>query len=96
MGILNLTPDSFYDGGKYQSVKLAIDRCYEMLKQGADIIDIGAASSRPGSKMVTVKDELNRLIPILKILVKEFNSSIFSIDTFRSLIAKASLMKVLQ
>ena len=91
MGILNLTPDSFYDGGKYQSAKLAIKRCGEMLNQGADIIDIGAASSRPGSKMVSEKDELNRLIPILKILVKEFNSAIFSVDTFRSLIAKASL-----
>ena len=91
MGILNLTPDSFYDGGKYQSLKLAIKRCGEMLNEGADIIDIGAASSRPGSKMVTVIDELNRLIPILKILVKEFNSSIFSIDTYRSKVAKACL-----
>ena len=91
MGILNLTPDSFYDGGKYQSVKLAIDRCYEMLKQGADIIDIGAASSRPGSKIISEKEELRRLSTILKTLVKEFNSAIFSVDTFRSLIAKASL-----
>ena len=91
MGILNLTPDSFYDGGKYQSVKSATKRCYEMLDQGADIIDIGAASSRPGSKMISEKDELNRLIPILKNLVKEFNSVIISVDTFRSHIAKVSL-----
>ena len=91
MGILNLTPDSFYDGGKYQSLKLAIERCGEMLNEGADIIDIGAASSRPGSKMVTVNDELNSLIPILKILIKEVNSSIFSIDTYRSKVAKACL-----
>ena len=81
----------FYDGGKYQSVKLATKRCYEMLKQGADIIDIGAASSKPGSKIISEKEELRRLIPILKTLVKEFNSTIFSIDTFRSQIAKASL-----
>lgn len=91
MGILNLTPDSFYDGGKYESVKSAAKRCYEMLDQGADIIDIGAASSRPGSKTISEKEELNRLIPILKFLVKEFNSAIFSVDTFRSPVAKASL-----
>ncbi len=91
MGILNLTPDSFYDGGKYKSVKSAAKRCNEMLDQGADIIDIGAVSSRPGSKMISEKEELNRLIPILKFLVKEFNSVIFSVDTFRSPVAKASL-----
>ena len=91
MGILNLAPDSFYDGGKYQSIKLATKRCSEMLNQGADIIDIGAASSRPGAKIISEKEELNRLIPILKVLVKTFDSSIFSVDTFRSKIAKASL-----
>tara|TARA_B100000925_G_scaffold118231_1_gene87750 strand:- start:1967 stop:2788 length:822 start_codon:yes stop_codon:yes gene_type:complete len=91
MGILNLTPDSFYDGGRYQSIKLAVKRCEEMLNQGADIIDIGAASSRPGSRIISEKEELNRLIPILKILIKEFDSVIFSIDTFRSNVAMASL-----
>ena len=91
MGILNLTPDSFYDGGKYQSIKLAINKCNQMLSQGADIIDIGAVSSRPGSKIISEKDEFNRLIPILKVLVKEFNEAIFSVDTYRSQIAKASL-----
>ncbi len=91
MGILNLTPDSFYDGGKFQSAKLAVNRCAEMLSQGADIIDVGAVSSRPGSIEISEKEEFSRLIPILKILVKEFNSTIFSIDTFRSQIAKASL-----
>ncbi len=91
MGILNLTPDSFYDGGKYQSVRLALKRCEEMLNQGADIIDIGAASSRPGSKIINEKEELKRLIPILKVLIKEFDSVIFSVDTFRSRVANASL-----
>ncbi len=91
MGILNLTPDSFYDGGKYQSIRLALKRCEEMLNQGADIIDIGAASSRPGSKIISEKEELNRLIPILKFLIKEFDSVIFSVDTFRSRVASASL-----
>jgi dihydropteroate synthase len=91
MGILNLAPDSFYDGGKYKSVKLATQRCCEMLAQGADIIDIGAASSRPGAQIISEKEELNRLIPILKVLVKEFDSAVFSVDTFRSGIAKASL-----
>ncbi len=91
MGILNLTPDSFYDGGKYQSIKLAIKRCDNMLSQGADIIDIGAVSSRPESKIISEKEEFNRLIPILTVLVKEFNSAIFSVDTYRSQIAKASI-----
>jgi len=91
MGILNLTPDSFYDGGKYQSLKSATERCSEMLKQGADIIDIGAASSRPGAKIISVNEEYERLIPILKVLLKEFDSAIFSVDTFRAEIAKASL-----
>ena len=91
MGILNLAPDSFYDGGKYQSIKLATKRCSEMLNQGADIIDIGAASSRPGAQIISEKEELNRLIPILKVLLKKFDSAIFSVDTFRSIIAKACL-----
>ena len=91
MGILNLTPDSFYDGGKFQSIKLATKRCDEMLSQGADIIDIGAVSSRPGSNIISEKEEFDRLIPVLKTLVKEFNSAIFSIDTYRSQIAKASI-----
>jgi len=91
MGILNLAPDSFFDGGKYQSIELATKRCSEMLTQGADIIDVGAASSRPGAQIISEKEEFNRLIPILKVLVKKFDSAIFSVDTFRSQIAKASL-----
>ena len=71
MGILNLTPDSFYDGGKYQSIKLAMKRCDEMLSQGADIIDIGAVSSRPGSNIISEKEEFDRLIPVLRTLVKK-------------------------
>ena len=71
MGILNLAPDSFFDGGKYQSIELATKRCSEMLTQGADIIDIGAASSKPGAKIISEKEEFNRLIPILKVLVKK-------------------------
>ena len=58
MGILNLAPDSFYDGGKYKSVKSATQRCSEMLTQGADIIDIGAASSRPGAQIISEKEEV--------------------------------------
>ncbi len=91
MGILNLTPDSFYDGGKYQSIKLAMKRCDEMLSQGADIIDIGAVSSRPGSNIISEKEEFDRLIPVLRTLVKKFNSAIFSVDTYRSQIAQASI-----
>lgn len=88
MGVLNLTPDSFYDGGKFHQEKDRATRVYKMLKDGADIIDIGAVSSRPGAKIISVEEELNRIIWPLQRLVKEFPDAIFSIDTFRSEIAR--------
>lgn len=91
MGILNLTPDSFYDGGKNNSISGSLTQCELMLKQGADIIDIGAFSSRPGAELPKYEEERKRLIPILKQLVKSFNETIFSIDTFRSEIAKEAV-----
>lgn len=88
MGILNITPDSFFDGGKFIEEKQITRQVKKMLQEGASIIDIGAVSSRPGSKPVSSKEESRRLLPFLKTLVKEFPHAIFSVDTFRSEIAQ--------
>jgi len=82
MGILNLTTDSFFDGGKYINEKQIISKCKSMLDEGATIIDIGAQSSRPGSTQISAKDELKKLLPIIKLLKNNFPSIIISIDTF--------------
>lgn len=91
MGIINITPDSFYDGGALNSMKKIIDQAEQMLLEGADILDIGAFSSRPGANLVSEKEELDRLIPALKELTKEFPNSVISVDTFRSNIAKQAI-----
>ena len=88
MGILNITPDSFYDGGKYTSVETAINQVHKMLNDGADIIDVGAISSRPGADLLNFEEEKKRLEPIFTELSKEFKTAIFSLDTFRSDIAE--------
>ena len=91
MGIVNLTPDSFFDGGKLNSIKDILDQCKLMLSEGADILDLGAFSSRPGAEMVSEEEELKRLIPALKAIKKEFPKAILSIDTYRSEVAKQSV-----
>ncbi len=91
MGILNITPDSFFDGGKYKSDKKIIKQTKKMLKQGATFIDIGAYSSKPNAKHISQTEELNRILPVVKLLIKEFPSILISIDTFRSQVAKACL-----
>ncbi len=91
MGILNVTPDSFFDGGKYNSAKAIIKQTKKMLQQGATFIDIGAYSSRPNAKHISKKEELNRILPVIQLLVKEFPDILISIDTFRSEIAAASI-----
>lgn len=92
LGVLNLTPDSFYDGGKFDSKKEALNQCEKMLDQGADFIDLGAYSSRPGAPYVSEKEEIKRLMPILEQLLKKFPKALFSIDTFRASVARESLM----
>ena len=72
MGILNLTPDSFYDGGKYQEQTDVLKRVEAMLSEGADFIDVGAYSSRPGAKHVSLDEERSRLMPALAVITKEF------------------------
>lgn len=88
MGVLNLTPDSFYDGGKFQQEKLILKQTALMLNEGADIIDLGAVSTRPGAEMIDEKEELKRIMRPLQLLVKEFSEAIFSIDTYRSNVAR--------
>jgi dihydropteroate synthase len=91
MGILNVTPDSFSDGGKYNSVDAALQHCEEMLEQGADIIDIGGCSTRPNNAIATEQEEMNRVIPVLKAINLHFPEVEISIDTFRKNVAKACM-----
>lgn len=88
MGVLNITPDSFYDGGRYKSDVSIVSQAEIMLKSGATFIDIGANSSRPGAKHVSEDEELNRILPIIEMVLKEFPGTLISIDTFRSEVAK--------
>ncbi len=92
MGILNITPDSFFDGGKYSSEKEIIKHVEKMLLEDATFIDIGAYSSRPGAKPISEKEELERISPIIKVLVKTFPEIIISIDTFRSEVARQCVL----
>ena len=90
MGILNITPDSFSDGGRYLDTDRAIGRAEVIEAEGADLIDLGAESTRPGSKPITPKEELKRLIPVLKIIRKKLKIPI-SVDTYKSEVAKIVL-----
>jgi dihydropteroate synthase len=92
MGVLNLTPDSFYDGGKYHQEKFRAARVEQMIKEGADIIDIGAVSTRPGAREVSLEDEMNRLIWPLQRLVNRFPDVLFSVDTWRSEVARECIL----
>ncbi len=91
MGILNITPDSFSDGGLYLDPEDAVSRVSEQLDQGADIIDIGAQSTRPGANLIEPEEELNRLIPVLKTIRNLFPDILISIDTFHSKVAHKAL-----
>ena len=91
MGILNLTEDSFYDGGKYNNLKKCLSHCEKMIKEGAQFIDIGVHSSKPGSDIIDPKHEKKLLLPYLEEILKEFNEVYFSIDTYNSEIAKISI-----
>jgi dihydropteroate synthase len=91
MGILNTTPDSFYDGGKFNSIQHALHQTEKMLNDGALIIDIGGYSSRPGAETVDIEEELNRVIPVIEKIHKNFPNAILSIDTFRAKVAKNAI-----
>lgn len=91
MGILNLTPDSFFDGGKYTEVAAAINHAAILLGEGADILDLGAYSTRSGAEAIDPAREIQRLVPVIKGISKEFPEAILSIDTFRSEVAKEAI-----
>jgi len=90
MGVLNVTPDSFYDGGKYNSLDAALFQIEKMVNEGADIIDIGGESTRPFSEKVNVKEELERVMPIISKAIQRFDVPL-SIDTYKSEVAQAAL-----
>jgi dihydropteroate synthase len=88
MGVLNVTPDSFYDGGKYGEEKTLLLRVEKMIEEGVDILDLGGMSTRPGAKMVTGDEEVQRVLPSLKRIKKAYPDLPVSIDTFRSEVAE--------
>ena len=91
MGILNLTPNSFFDGGKYNEESSILKQVEKMLFEGATFIDVGAYSSKPSAEFVSEKEEINRLLPVLKIILKEFPQMLVSVDTFRSNVARNAI-----
>ena len=90
MGIINLTPDSFYDGGKYQSSKKILKSIDQMISDGVRIVDLGAASSKPGAEEISEKEEMKRLLPVLKLVRNTYPNLFVSVDTYRSGVALAS------
>lgn len=90
MGILNVTPDSFYEGSRINSVDAALQQAEKMISEGVKILDIGGHSTRPGAEPVSEKEEINRVVPIIQALNKQFPTLIISIDTYRLSVAKAA------
>jgi len=91
MGIINITPDSFYEDSRRQGIESAIEKAGEMLKEGADFLDLGAYSSRPGADDISIQEETDRLLPVVEAIKKNFPQAILSIDTFRSNVAEAAV-----
>lgn len=91
MGILNITPNSFFDGGQHNSMQNAVTQTKKMLDDGADIIDIGGYSSQPNADFVTEEMEIDRLIPVIEVMVKTFPDIIISVDTFRAAVAEKAI-----
>lgn len=91
MGILNTTPDSFYDGGRYDALEQAVTRGKQLWEEGARLIDVGGASSRPGAQEVSVEEELRRVIPVIRALQEALPEAILSVDTWRAEVAVAAV-----
>ena len=91
MGILNVTPDSFFDGGRFTDKKLALGHASQMLEEGADFIDVGGVSTRPGASYLTEEEESSRVLPVISLLAKSLPDTILSADTFRSSTARRAV-----
>jgi len=91
MGIINVTPDSFYDGGKTTHPTSILQQTEKMLSEGATFLDIGGYSSRPGASNISEQEEISRVIPAIKKIIEKFPKAIISIDTFRSSVAKRAI-----
>jgi dihydropteroate synthase len=91
MGILNVTPNSFFDGGKHANEKAILTQVEKMLLEGATFVDIGGYSSKPSAEFVSEEEELHRLVPVIKDVVNEFPDVIISVDTFRSKVAQEAI-----
>jgi len=91
MGILNVTPDSFYDGLKYIDEASILKQAEKMISEGADFIDVGGYSTRPGAEEISEEEELNRVLPVITIIAKNFPDTIISVDTFRSGVARQAI-----
>ncbi|QEE49936.1 dihydropteroate synthase [Flavobacterium alkalisoli] len=91
MGILNCTPDSFFDGGKYKAETEFIKQAERILTEGADFIDVGAYSTKPNADFVSEEEELARMVPAVELILKHFPEAIISADTFRAAVAKAAI-----
>ena len=90
MGILNITPDSFSDGGKYNELDKALFHVEEMIKQGMDIVDVGGESTRPGYTMVSEQEEIDRVVPVIEKIKSQFDIPV-SLDTYKSEVARAGI-----
>lgn len=90
MGILNVTPDSFSDGGCYDKPEAALARAEKMIEEGADIIDVGGESTRPGYRMISDEEEIERVVPVIRAIKKRFDIPV-SLDTYKSKVARAGL-----
>lgn len=91
MGILNVTPDSFSDGGKFQQLDAALKHTEEMIREGADLIDVGGESTRPGHTLISDEEEIERTAPVLEAIKREFDIPV-SLDTYKSKVAKAGIL----
>src|SRR5210317_1397640 len=91
MAIMNLTPDSFYDGGKLKNHDQLLSRVQQFIDEGASIIDLGGYSTRPGADDISVEEEISRVIPVVRLIREHFKAIPLSVDTFRSQVARAAL-----
>lgn len=91
MGIINVTPDSFYEGSRQQACTSVLEQATKMMNDGADIIDVGGQSTRPGSKRISVKEELQRVLPAIETIIKNFPDTIISVDTYQSTVAQEAI-----